>query len=96
MIKRGTAGEIYNIGANSQMSNLDLTRRILAVMDKDESLIDFVSDRPGHDFRYAVNSSKIRDLGWEPSSSLNDRLADTVDWYRTHENWWRGLRRADR
>ena len=96
VISDGTRGEIYNIGANSQMSNLDLTRRILAVMDKDESLIDFVPDRPGHDFRYAVDSSKIRDLGWEPIGSLNDRLADTVDWYRTHENWWRSLRRVDR
>ncbi len=96
LVDGGTPGEVYNIGANAQVTNLDLTQRLLAATGRDESAIEFVEDRPGHDRRYAVDSSKIRSLGWAPAHSLEARLADTIDWYRNREDWWRPLREARR
>ncbi len=92
LVDEGTPGEIYNIGANAQVNNLDLTMRLLRIMGKDESSIEYVADRPGHDLRYAVDSSKIRALGWAPTSTLDERLEETVDWYRRREDWWRPLK----
>ena len=92
LVDDGTPGEVYNIGANAQLSNLDLTNRILALLGKDESAIEYVADRPGHDLRYAVDSSKIRSLGWAPTSTLDERLEETIDWYRRREDWWRPLK----
>ena len=92
VLHRGTPGEIYNIGAGAHMSNLELPRRILRVMNLDESLIDFVPDRPGHDFRYSLDASKIQALGWTPQHSLEERLEETVDWYRGNAEWWKPLR----
>jgi dTDP-glucose 4,6-dehydratase len=94
LVDAGTPGEIYNIGANAQMTNLDLTRRILEIMSKDETSIEHVEDRKGHDLRYAVDSSKIRGLGWAPAHAFDERLNDTVDWYRSREDWWRPLKKA--
>jgi len=94
LVDAGTPGETYNIGANAQMTNIDLTLRILEIMGKDESSIDYVEDRKGHDLRYAVDSSKIRSLGWEPAHPFDERLADTVAWYRSREDWWRPLKKA--
>ncbi len=94
LVDAGSTGEIYNIGANAQMTNLDLTRRILEIMGKDESSIEYVEDRKGHDLRYAVDSSKIRALGWAPAHAFDERLSDTVDWYRSREDWWRPLKKA--
>jgi dTDP-glucose 4,6-dehydratase len=94
LVDTGTPGEIYNIGANAQMSNIDLTRRLLEIMGKDETSIEYVEDRKGHDLRYAVDSSKIRALGWAPAHSFEDRLADTVEWYRSRDDWWRPLKQA--
>jgi dTDP-glucose 4,6-dehydratase len=94
LVDSGTAGEIYNIGANAQMTNLDLTRRILEIMGKDEASIEYVEDRKGHDLRYAVDSSKIRALGWEPAHDFDERISDTVEWYRSREDWWRPLKKA--
>ncbi|HSG79017.1 MAG TPA: dTDP-glucose 4,6-dehydratase, partial [Acidimicrobiia bacterium] len=87
-----TPGEVYNIGANAQLSNLDLTRRILEALGMGEDMIERVADRPGHDLRYAVDSSKLRALGWAPQHSFSDRLADTVEWYRSREDWWGPLK----
>lgn len=92
LVEKGQAGEIYNIGANAQLTNLDLTHRILASLGLDESMIDRVPDRLGHDLRYAVDSSKLRDLGWQPESSFDDRLDETVQWYRERSDWWQPLR----
>ena len=94
LVDAGTPGEIYNIGADAQVTNLDLTRKILGLLGKEESLIEPVTDRPGHDRRYAVDSSKVRSLGWQPAHSLDDRLGDTIDWYRSREDWWRPLKEA--
>lgn len=93
LINEGQKGEIYNIGANAQLSNLELTRRILDAFGVDESWIDYVPDRPGHDLRYAVDSSKIRRLGWEPQHPFEERLMDTIEWYREREDWWRPIKR---
>ncbi len=92
LVDEGVAGDIYNIGANNQMSNLDLTCRILAELARDESMIEHVADRPGHDDRYAVNSTKIRRLGWAPEQSFDEYLSQTVTWYQQHRSWWGPLR----
>lgn len=92
LINEGEKGEIYNIGADAQVPNIELTKRILDIFDLGESWIERVPDRPGHDLRYAVDSTKIRKLGWAPAHSLDERLADTVDWYRRREDWWRPIK----
>lgn len=94
VISRGVPGEVYNIGADAQMANIDLTKRLIELTGRDESAIDYVEDRPGHDARYAVDSSKIRALGWAPSSSLDSHLATTVDWYKSRQDWWRPLKES--
>ena len=92
LVDEGAPGEVYNIGANAQLPNIRLTHMILHALGMDDSMIEYVPDRPGHDLRYAVDSSKIRSLGWAPSHTVERRLADTVDWYRRREDWWRPLR----
>ena len=92
LVDQGSSGEIYNIGANAQLSNLDLTRRILAGLDRDESMIEPVEDRLGHDLRYAVDSSNLRAMGWRPKHDFEDRLDDTIHWYRDRTDWWEPLK----
>jgi dTDP-glucose 4,6-dehydratase len=92
LVDHGKSGEIYNIGANAQLSNLDLTYRILAALGQDESMIEQVPDRLGHDLRYAVDSSKLRSLGWKPKHTFDERLEDTVQWYRDRSDWWGPLK----
>jgi dTDP-glucose 4,6-dehydratase len=92
VIERGEGGTVYNIGADAQLANIELTRRLLELTDRDDSFIEFVADRPGHDYRYAVDSSRVRALGWKPSSTLETRLAETVDWYRARSDWWQPLK----
>jgi dTDP-glucose 4,6-dehydratase len=90
----GTPGEVYNVGAGNEVTNLDLTHRLLTLCGVGEERIEFVTDRPGHDRRYSVDTAKITDLGWQPQVTLNDALAATVDWYRAREDWWRPLKDA--
>lgn len=94
LIDEGVPGETYNISADAQLTNLDLTHRILSLMGRDESQIEPVTDRPGHDRRYALDSSKLRALGWKPRSNIEERLEETIDWYRDHQDWWRPLKAA--
>ncbi|MEK6673745.1 MAG: dTDP-glucose 4,6-dehydratase [Nitrospirota bacterium] len=90
----GKDGEAYNVGGNAEMRNIDITRNILSLMDRDENLITFVKDRPGHDYRYALDNTKIeRELGWKPSSDIETLLKKTVKWYRENEWWWRPLKK---
>jgi len=96
LVDEGTGGEIYNIGADAQLPNIRLTHMILDAVGVDDSMIDYVEDRKGHDRRYAVDSSKIRAMGWSPSHTVEMRLSDTVDWYRAREDWWRPLRSGSR
>ncbi len=92
LVEQGASGEVYNIGANAQRSNRELTSAILAATGNDESSIEYVADRPGHDLRYAVDSSKIRAMGWRPQHDFDARLAATVDWYRSRSDWWTPLK----
>ncbi len=90
VLERGRPGEVYNIGGGTELTNLDLTRRILALTGADESSIEPVADRLGHDRRYCVDWSKIRDeLGYAPAVSFDQGLAATVAWYRENGAWWR-------
>ncbi len=93
VFERGRSAEVYNIGASCEMSNIDTVKAILALLGKPESLIRFVTDRPGHDQRYAVDAGKIkRELGWEPQSSFGKALADIVGWYRQNPSWAASVR----
>ncbi|MEX0865169.1 MAG: dTDP-glucose 4,6-dehydratase [Acidimicrobiia bacterium] len=92
LVGKAEPGEIYNIGANAQLPNVELTKAILEAFDYDDSWIEWVPDRLGHDLRYAVDSSKVRSLGWEPAHRFVDRLAETIEWYRRREDWWRPLK----
>jgi dTDP-glucose 4,6-dehydratase len=90
ILEKGRAGEIYNISSGNEEDNLTLVKKILKIMGKDEKLIEFVEDRPGHDVRYSLDSSKIRrELQWKPKHSLEDALKKTVEWYLANESWWR-------
>ncbi len=94
VITNGVIGETYCVGGLTEdVSNLDITKKILSYMDKDETNIEYVKDRPGHDRRYAVDWSKInKDLGWQPSANFETRLKETVDWYKNNESWWKPLK----
>ena len=97
--QRGRLGESYNIGGNAEAPNIEIVRRICALMDEmnpegapHDRLITFVTDRPGHDFRYAIDATKIRDeLGWEPSVTLDEGLRRTVRWYLDNRDWWQAI-----
>ncbi len=93
LVDKAESGEVYNIGSGAQFTNLDLTRAILDHLGLDESWIDFVSDRPGHDLRYALDSSKIEALGWRPSNDFEGGLKASIDWYRDRRDWWEPLKR---
>jgi dTDP-glucose 4,6-dehydratase len=93
VLESGRAGEIYNIGGGTELTNRELTERLLALCGADASMIEPVADRPGHDRRYSVDWTKIRDeLGYAPEVDFDEGLAATVDWYRGHEEWWRPLK----
>jgi dTDP-glucose 4,6-dehydratase len=89
---RGINGEVYNVGGSQECENIELTRRLLRLMGKDDCSIKFVQDRPGHDMRYSLDSSKLQGLGWSPKVNLEEGLKKTVDWYLNHEDWWRPLK----
>lgn len=95
VLEHGTAGEVYNISGETPMTNLDLTRRLVLECGRAmETHLEHVTDRPGHDRRYAINSAKLRTLGWVPRTNFDTGIAQTVQWYREHESWWRPLRDA--
>ena len=91
-ILRGRSGGIYNVGGGCELANIDVARRILDALDTPHDLIQFVPDRPGHDRRYAMDSSLIRALGWEPETSFAEGLKRTVRWYAANRSWWRKVR----
>ena len=92
LLTRGDAGEIYNIGGENERTNLEITEKILTLLKKNESMIEFIQDRPGHDFRYSLDCSKIRALGWKPRHSFDEGLDDTIRWYVQTAWWWRPLK----
>ena len=89
IIRRGTVGEVYNIGGHNERTNLDVVKTILKILGKSEDLIEFVTDRKGHDQRYAIDPTKIsRELGWLPQTTFDDGIKQTVAWYLNHRAWW--------
>jgi len=92
----GRAGEIYNIGADTERTNLEITQTILKKLGKDADLVRHVKDRPGHDRRYAINSSKVqRELGWRPATPFQDGMSHTIEWYIRHEPWWKKIKSGE-
>jgi len=95
VLRKGVPGEIYNVGGGFERTNLEVTRGILRALGKDESLIKFVKDRPGHDRRYSLDTAKLRSLGWEPKVSFDEGLPATVRWYVENEGWWKRVREGE-
>jgi dTDP-glucose 4,6-dehydratase len=92
VLEKGKAGEIYNISTDNELDNLTVIKKVLEIMGKSKDIIEFVEDRPGHDIRYSLNSSKIRkELGWKPDYSFDSALENTVKWYLSNEWWWKPL-----
>jgi dTDP-glucose 4,6-dehydratase len=92
VLEAGEKGQIYNVSAGAEKTNLEVVGEILRIMGKGQDLLEFVEDRPGHDLRYSLDSSKIRDeLGWKPLQSFKDGMVETVKWYQENEGWWRHL-----
>ncbi len=92
VMREGEKGEIYNISGGEERTNLEVVRAILNLMDKDDSLVEFVEDRPGHDIRYSLDSTKIREeLGWKPKHRFEEGIEETVKWYLKNEWWWKPL-----
>jgi dTDP-glucose 4,6-dehydratase len=88
VMEKGRAGEVYNIGGNCERENITVVKKILAAVGKGEELIQYVTDRPGHDRRYAIDNTKVKnELGWTPAHSFEAALAETVEWYRANQEW---------
>ena len=96
IIHEGKVGEVYNVGGHNEMANIDIVKLILQKLDKPESLIKFVEDRKGHDRRYAIDPTKIKnELGWEPETMFKDGIVKTIDWYLEHQDWWKEIISGD-
>jgi dTDP-glucose 4,6-dehydratase len=94
VLRQGEVGEIYNIGGGNEITNRDLTDRVLRLCGAGDEMIDYVADRLGHDRRYSIDCSKVRALGWKPARQLDEALAATVEWYRDNRWWWEPLKAA--
>ena len=91
VLEKGKPGDIINVGSGNEVTNVEIAKLILKSLKRPESLIKFVQDRPGHDFRYSLNWDMIRKMGWKPQMKLEEGLRSTVDWYVANERWWAGL-----
>ena len=92
VLHKGRVGEVYNIGGHNEKTNLEITHLILDAMNKDESCIEFVQDRLGHDRRYAISNEKIKsELGWEPSVTFEEGILLTIDWYLNNQAWIKSI-----
>jgi dTDP-glucose 4,6-dehydratase len=94
VLRKGEVGEIYNIGGGNETTNRELTERVLALCGAGEEMIEYVTDRLGHDRRYSIDCTKARALGWAPARTLDGALAATVEWYRANRAWWEPLKGA--
>lgn len=95
IIERGQVGEIYNIGTGYEKQNIEITKFILAELGFDESMIEYVKDRPAHDFRYSINCEKLRGLGWKSEIPWDEGLRRTIKWYQENEWWWKKLKSGE-
>ena len=92
IIHKGKVGEVYNVGGHNERTNLEVVKTILKALDKPESLIKFVTDRPGHDMRYAIDPTKLEtELGWEPKYNFDTGIAQTIEWYLNNKEWWQNI-----
>ena len=92
ILSKGSNGEIYNVGAGNEITNRDLTERLIELCGRDSSAIEYVPDRLGHDRRYSLDCTKLRTLGWVPQQKFSAGLKKTVEWYRLNRNWWEALK----
>ncbi len=95
VLHKGKIGEIYNIGADNEKTNKEITEIILRELGKDESHIEHVKDRPGHDRRYALDSTKIKKLGWKPKYSFEKAIKETIEWYKNNQDWWKKIKSGE-
>src|SRR4029453_18009163 len=95
VLERGAPGEAYNVGGPDELPNIEVVRKVLELTGRDESLIEYVSDRPGHDRRYSLASAKLEKLGWRAEVPFEQGIERTVDWYREGEEWWGPLRSGE-
>ena len=96
IIQKGKIGETYCLGGDSEITNIDLTKKLLKLMDKGEDMIEYVKDRPGHDLRYAMDYTKAKnELGWSPEVDLDEGLKQTIDWYKNNEEWWKRVKSGE-
>ena len=96
ILHKGKIGETYCLGGNCEKTNLEITKKVLKLMGKDESFIEYVKDRPGHDRRYAIDFTKIKnELGWEPKHNFEQGMKETVEWYKNNEEWWRRVKSGE-
>lgn len=95
VLHKGKIGEIYNIGGGNEKTNLEITKIILKELKKDETWIEYVKDRPGHDFRYALDSSKIKRLGWRPKYKFKEAIRETIKWYKKNQKWWKRIKSGE-
>lgn len=96
ILERGEAGSVFNIGGGCELPNIEIARRILGYLGHDESMIEYVKDRPGHDRRYAIDFNRLsKELGWRPRIAFERGLAETIDWYKANEAWWRRIKTGE-
>lgn len=96
VLQQGTVGQVYNIGTEEEMKNIDAVKLILKLLGKDESLIEYIKDRPAHDRRYSLSTEKIRrELGWKPQVSFEEGIEKTVSWFKENESWWRNVKNRE-
>jgi dTDP-glucose 4,6-dehydratase len=95
VLERGEAGQVYNVGGPQELANIDVVKRILELTGRDDSLINYVTDRPGHDRRYSLSAEKTQALGWEAKVHFDEGIERVVEWYRSNEAWWEPIRSGD-
>ena len=95
VLHKGKKGEVYNIAGKQELKNIEVVKMILKLMNKPESLIEFVKDRPGHDLRYSLDISKIEKLGWKPKTKFEEGIRKTIEWYKQNEWWWRSVMKKE-
>ncbi|MCK4781669.1 dTDP-glucose 4,6-dehydratase [Candidatus Parcubacteria bacterium] len=95
VLHKGEIGEIYNIGGGNEFTNLEIAKFILKELSKDESFIEYIKDRPGHDFRYALDTRKIKKLGWKPEHKFGEAIRKTAKWYKENASWWEKIKSGE-